>query len=707
VTLHRTSRAAHAPARALALLLGALFASLLLAAAPAGAEVVKVETETGPRTIGLQPTSVALLAGQGKGVGGAPDAANFNNPAGSPVLHSVHAYVIYWDPEPQDLYNDEWQALIDRYMSDLSQASEEGGNDVFTVDTQYTDLTGNATGKTQFLGAYNDTNPYPSTPGCKDKDISEAQITCLSDAQIQEQLHVFIGEHGLQAGMGTIFFLLTPPAVGVCVDSGASSSHCAQDNEAVSPAGFCSYHSYYSDPEAGTVLYAAIPWIAGDLGGILGGPRSYMCQDGGWNIKAEEGGPLEKSETPQEPNQLPTIDPGDGTYDEGLGDLIIGQMASEEQNTITDPLLNAWQDKETLKGEEVAYENTDECRDWFLLVQGGSAKAQKHTEAGSLYNQTLGEGAFYVNDAFNLAALKLSYPGIACMPGIKLDPAFTEPPAVNSGEIVGFNGMESIITLNAAEKFTAGEEKLTYPTYTWNFGDGTPQVSGYAPGSSSENPPTTTLCEAPWLPPCAASVFHTYQYGGVYEVTLTVTDTAGHTASVTKPITVAGPPPPAPPPPAPGPGGPSSGSSGGAGGAGGSSSTTPAIPGPVATAATVSNSLKQVARSGLVVKYSVNEQVAGHFEVLLEAGVAHHLGITGRTATELPPGFPKSLVIAQALLVTTKGGHSSVRIRFSKRTAQRLRRAHSVKLTLRLIVHNATAQNPIFTKVMSSSVLHR
>ena len=106
------------------------------------------------------------------------------------------------------------------------------------------------------------------------------------------------------------------------------------------------------------------------------------------------------------------------------------------------------------------------------------------------------------------------------------------------------------------------------------------------------------------------------------------------------------------------------------------------------------SSLKQVARKGLVVHYSVNEQVAGRFEVLLDAVTAHRLGISGPVATGLAPGSPKSLVIGHALLVTTKGGRSSVRIKFSKSTAKHLRRAHKVKLTLRLVVRNASSQKP-------------
>lgn len=704
VTSQRISRAAHAPGRALAPLLLGLLASLLLAA-PAGAIVVKVKVGGGTSTVGVQPPFESVpLDGNGEGGGGAPEAANFNNPAASPgpVMHSVNAYVIYWDP--QDLYHGEWQGLIDRYMSTLSGASEKGGNDVFSVDTQYTDTSGGASGKTRFLGAYTDTAPYPAA-GCTDKLLPALppEVTCLTDAQIQLELRNFIVRYGLQTGMGTLFFVLTPPGVGVCVDGGAGASHCSQDNGGASPKGFCSYHSYYSEAPVGTVLYAAIPWTAGDFGGFPGETDGDLCQTGGW-IENETTGGFEEVRTPQEPNQLP-VRGGDGLWDEGLADMIVGQMGAEQQNAITDPLLNAWQDREKLGGEEIGYENTDECRGFFLPKDGGSWKAKKHTEAGNASNQELGESNFFLlNDAFDLAALKLSYPGVPCLPGIRLEPAFTEPPTVKSGEIVGFDGMESDITLNAGERFAGGEEKPTYPTFVWNFGDGTPPVSGYAPGA----PPAigSSLCDAPWLAPCAASVFHTYQYGGVYNVTLTVTDIAGNTASTARAITVEGPPPPMP---SPQPGGPGTGTgtgaaagSGAAGSAGASSAAVP--PGPVASAAAVSNSLKQVLRSGLVVRYAVNQQVAGHFEVLLNAATAKRLRISGSVASNLPAGFPRSLVIGRALLVTTRGGHSSVRIRFSKRTAARLRHVRSVTLTLRLIVHNAS--NPVSTTVISTVVLH-
>jgi hypothetical protein len=125
----------------------------------------------------------------------------------------------------------------------------------------------------------------------------------------------------------------------------------------------------------------------------------------------------------------------------------------------------------------------------------------------------------------------------------------------------------------------------------------------------------------------------------------------------------------------------------------------------VATAAIVSRSLKTAARKGLAVRYSVNEQVAGRFEVLLSRTLAKHLGITGPLAAGLPTGAPALLVIAKAILITTKAGRSTVTIHFSKATAAHLRRTHKLKLTLRLIVRNAATHSPAITTVVTAATL--
>ena len=67
----------------------------------------------------------------------------------------------------------------------------------------------------------------------------------------------------------------------------------------------------------------------------------------------------------------------DGTCDLGLADLIINQIATEQQNIVTDPLLNAWQDP-------TGHEATDECRNFFAPTLGGTVTAKEGTFGGNV-----------------------------------------------------------------------------------------------------------------------------------------------------------------------------------------------------------------------------------------------------------------------------------------------------------------------------------
>ena len=647
--------------------------SLFAITAPAGAVVKKVPTGLGPEvTVGLQPRSITLHVGAG------PEPKAFANSTGAPVLPTNKTYAIYWDPT--DNYHGDWQEVIDTFFHNLSAGSSSLGS-VYAVDAQYTDAANqHADYASAFQGAYTDTDPYPTSGKCTDPhpllgDIfpeeEPAAIMCITNAQIETELKLFIADHKLPTGMGTIFYLLTPPGVTVCLDEGGPEGHCSDFNgttkeitdyedakasypeeklkyekevlpkyneelakyneaknkyeaelevyvktkekdekatpkipdteakpveptkltkpveptEPIKPVGyqdyknsFCSYHSDINPGSPanggpGTILYAAIPWIAGGLadGHIKDEVSAYDCQDGGFDPSSK---PIEEKEKAkeksakevkefeeknfeekvkqeeaevlagphqQEPNQVKCPSP-DGSCDTGLADLIINQIGVEQQNIVTDPLLDSWKDP---SGDE----STDECRNFFAGVLGGSVTANPETFAGTLFNQSFNGGDYYLNDAFNLAALNLSYPGVPCLTGIRLEPKFTAPDPVNSNEIVGFDGMESDISLNEGTVYTGATAKKTYATYTWNFGDGSPEVTGFAPGAPTQNSPETSFCAEPWLTPCAASTFHSYQYGGVYTVTLTVVDTGGNKESVSKEITVVGPEPPAPPAP--------------------------------------------------------------------------------------------------------------------------------------------------------------
>lgn len=761
----KTGTREHRDPRKLALhavlaLAASLAVMLALAAAPAGAVV----TTVGPAKVGLQPREAESV------FEGTPTVASFNNPEGSPVLHKNETYAIYWDPT--DHYHGDWQHLIDTFFQGLGADSGSTGT-VFAVDSQYTDRSNlPASYLSTFRGAYTDTDPYPVGAGnCADPHPLEVvdrigpghTEVCLTDAQVRTELKAFIAAHGLQKGVGSIFYLLTPPAVAVCLQKEGElgkANHCSDHAGPITEKStesyknsFCSYHSDFSNltlenattPDANTILYGVIPWSAGGLGDydLAGADETpaYDCQDGGFDPTTK---PIEKKEKAkekkieskkekeektrnpeeeeeqeraeqkaailegphqQEPNQSTGRSP-DGSYDTGLADLIVSQIGVQQQNIVTDPLLNAWKDS---AGNEV----TDECRNFFATGGlGGSVTANENTGAGTLYNQSFGGTNAYINDAFNLAVLRLPYPGVPCRGGIDLAPIFTAPNTVNTGELVGFDGMESNITLNDDVGYskTTGAEEARYATYKWNFGDETPEVTGFAPGAPSLNSPETSRCEFPWKAPCAASTYHSYQYGETYNVTLTVTDTGGNTASVTEPITVVGPPRPSSTTPTGGPSGPGSGGPAAAPVTGAPQGppapTVTPTPAPVVTGFATSTSLKKVLSGGLAVRYTANEQVAGSIQVLLDAATAKRLGIHGATATGLPKGTPRSIVVGTAVLVTTKAGQGTLKIKFSPRTAARLKHTHKLKLTLRLFARNASRQNPQTTTVLSTVVLN-
>ena len=95
-----------------------------------------------------------------------------------------------------------------------------------------------------------------------------------------------------------------------------------------------------------------------------------------------------------------------------------------------------------------------------------------------------------------------------------------------------------------------------------------------------------------------------------------------------------------------------------------------------------------------MISYSVNEQVAGQFQVLLASSIAKRIGLHGAPATDMPAGSVPSIVIGKAILVTTKGGRGAIKIQFGKKTAAKLRKLRRVTLTIRLVVRNASSRTP-------------
>jgi len=562
-------------------------------------------------------------------------------------------------------------------LADVGADSGTLGND-FAVIPQYHDTSGGkAAYDLTFRGEFTDTDAYPASGNCSEP------APCLTDGQVRTELTKYILANGLPTGLNPtsgptpIYYVFTPPGLSVCLEGSGEHGHCSSQSSAHP---LCSYHSFI--PAGGglssTVLYAVEPWTAGNFGTIQEPEISgSLCQDG--------------TETMQEPNQR-GLGP-EGEYSSGLADLIINNVADEALSTATNPLFNAWRDAGD--GKEVV----DKCRNDFYggeLIEPLTTTVDQHTKAGSAHNQTINGVPYFLNDVFDQAAVYAPYPGVPCINGVSIVPHFTAQNPIRSGDIATFSTTQSDVTL--------GIQK-----YNWSFGDGTGTevncesrvpTNGFAPQEC-------TGASGTGAPNPVASTTHTYTYGGTYDVTLTVADYGGNTASVSHPVTVTGPEPPAPPPhKEETAGSATAATSPGAGTTGGTtlggSSPAPKV---TATQSVAPQKLASALRSGIVVRYSVSEQVAGRFEVLLASSIAKRLGIHGAPATGLAKGTPAQTIIAKAILVTTKGGRSTYKIKFSKTTAARLRKVSKVSLMIRLLVHNA--KSPTTTTVLNTVNLTR
>ena len=220
---------------------------------------------------------------------------------------------------------------------------------------------------------------------------------------------------------------------------------------------------------ASTILYAAIPWTAGGDGDYHLTSRDetggFACQDGGFEpnekeLEAKEREPTETAKArfefeekakllkepaeeekeqetiepvDQEPNQLGSTRSSDGSYDLGLADLTINQIAVEQQDIVTDPLFNAWQDP---TGNEV----TDECRN-TSCPERRSAGAERRRSPVRCSNQRaegrelLPQRRIQPGRIANTAprrGISRCLTGGGPVPSVRLEPKFTSPNTVKA-----------------------------------------------------------------------------------------------------------------------------------------------------------------------------------------------------------------------------------------------------------------------------------
>jgi hypothetical protein len=290
---------------------------------------------------------------------------------GGPVLQSSAPYLIFWDPSGAGISTAS-RALLERYFADLAVDSGKTSN-VYSVDWQYTDGAGDSAGRaTQFTAgtqAINDPQPFPvRQSGCS---IAATYPNCVTDGQLQSEISRLIAADGLPTGTGAgapIYFVVTPGNTNIC-----SGTSCASNT-------FCAFHSFFSDAGA-HVLYSTIPLF---FDGASSTQDPKACQADGNNAV-------------QEPN-------GD------IADVAIKYLSHEDNETITDPLLDAW--FSTTSGNE----DGDNCNffgtfspangtnpDAFEPTLGGSASS------GTLFNQVINSDHYYIQSEWSNAIANCTF----------------------------------------------------------------------------------------------------------------------------------------------------------------------------------------------------------------------------------------------------------------------------------------------------------
>jgi PKD domain/Divergent InlB B-repeat domain len=414
-----------------------LLAPLSVCAPPAGAVVVN--SATGRISyLPLNEGAAAHVAAPTQGGAVTGNASPTRKPPllyhGGPVMHSQAAYAIFWAPSGY-AFPSGYQTAIEAFLQHVGADSGKPSN-VYSVSAQYTDGSGHATYDDSVGGATTDTTAYPTTETCAPySGFGESFTACITDAKLEAEVNAVIAAQGWPHGLGAEYYVLLPPHAGSCFES--SGKECFDKQ-------FCAYHSFSASPET---VYANIGYAPGDVSG---------CGVG------------------QYPN---------GNANGNADDTFSG-LSHEANESITDPKLNAWYDKE-------GFENGDECRnvpsdEEFGNPLGGSA--------GSFFNQSIDGAHYYLQQEWSNDV------GECVQRVAPATPSIADPGEVVAGRSASFDGSAS----------SPGSGGIV--SYSWSFGDG---------GTSSGPNPT-----------------HTFGDAGTLTVTLTVEDDAGFAYSTSREVTV-------------------------------------------------------------------------------------------------------------------------------------------------------------------------
>jgi PKD repeat protein len=497
---------------------------------------------------------------------------------GGPVLHAITPYVIFWDPG--NLITAASRALIERYLADSAADSGKATN-LWAVERQFYDASGIADYAQTWNASHAiaDSDPFPAidpTGICAGRTDPVNYPDCLTDAQLQREIANLVSSDSLPTGLSgsaPVYVMVTPPNTDVC----DSASDCATN-------AFCAYHSIFGNAP-NEIVYAEVPMF---FNGATAAQDPKACQyDGNANIQEPNGDPAdvalkylshEVSEAITDPNtSTGWIDPISDNEDGDQCNFWAASNSPDAQNSVTAfaPTLGGSGSQGTLFNQIINGDHYYTQTEWSDGNLGCDAQPDGATVTPSFAVPipAPGQSAYVITvdptpttTTSPLASVTWDWgDGTSdCFVGVLAAPvggqavqtssgcsASSSPLAaqthaytaqghytvkmtavdvngniastarvVAAGELPptpAFGFTPAIPTLGSPVHFdaTGSSDAVGRPvtTYSWSFGDGSAPGDGATPG-------------------------HLYARSGAYTVTLTVTDAAGVSASLSKQITV-------------------------------------------------------------------------------------------------------------------------------------------------------------------------
>lgn len=552
---------------------------------------------------------------------------------GGPVLHANEDYTLTWDPDRR--YWATTRQYVEQFLSDVA-ATSGSFSSPFALTPQYTDGSGRAQYKSVFAGGCID---YGNPTG----DPSQGGYTCQFGANhptgtgYQYPLNDPNVAHNNCPVTGVNLWGASPNGP---LNTGAHNDVCLTDGDIktelqrmLPQMGLPGGNVPGYQPLVDVLLPEGVEVCLDSNGNVCSSNAdstttqaqfcSYHSQIdlGGteipyvvlpWTAKWGQGDGCDDPAVPQIPNPVDIT-----TLAQDVGARLVSPLSQGQMAAITDPSLNAWY------GYTLS-ENGTEIND------NGCGPLAKPLDSVLINGNT-----YAIQREFNNAgAIETDPNALPCAPSVMLNPAFVVPGPVEPGDNVLFDGSVTASTL-----------MVHNGAYQWNFGDGT----------------TAT----------GPSVYHQYAQGGSYQVTLTVTDRGGNTATTTQTVSVLG----ANGQPVAGGGSPSTTTSTSGSGSGSLSVRLQLLP----------QSLKAVLKGGIAVRVSSNKAANGIATVSISRRAAKRAGIkVGRDAT---------VRIGIGTVASVTNGTITLRLHLSRAMVKKLAHVGHVTMTIRLALVSAGNQH--------------